>query len=65
MNVNLLLSNPILSDGFPVCTLKCGVTSEAYRVLAAGQAVSVCGAIVKPEESQSHQAGIRTQKLRS
>jgi putative transposase len=39
--------------------------NAAINVLAAGQAVSVCGATVRPEESKSRQAGATKQKLRS
>lgn len=39
--------------------------NAAVNVLAAGQAVSVCGATVRPEESKSRKAGATKQKLRS
>lgn len=39
--------------------------NAAVNVLAAGQAVSVCGATVRPEESKSRKAGAMKQKLRS
>lgn len=39
--------------------------NAAINVLAAGQAVSVCGATVRPEESKSRKAGATKQKLRS
>jgi putative transposase len=39
--------------------------NAAVNVLAAGLAVSVCGATVRPEESKSRKAGATKQKLRS
>jgi putative transposase len=39
--------------------------NAAINILAAGQAVSVCGATVRPEESKSRKAGATKQKLRS
>ena len=39
--------------------------NAAINVLAAGLAVSVCGATVRPEESKSRKAGATKQKLRS
>jgi putative transposase len=39
--------------------------NAALNHLAAGQAVLVCGATVRPEESQSRQAGAMKQKLKS
>jgi putative transposase len=39
--------------------------NAANNILAAGLAVSVCGATVRPEESKSRKAGATKQKLRS
>lgn len=39
--------------------------NAAKNILAAGHAVSVCGATVRPEESKSRKAGAEKQKLKS
>jgi len=39
--------------------------NAAKNILAAGLAVNVCGATVRPEESKSRKAGARSQKPKS